>query len=504
MLITKEVETTLNSRNTKYYESLNYKIPRIKVRGKFIVRQNTKIIVKVKDLSNGSKTPVDCECDGCEEPIIGIKWYAYKKTVKEDGTYYCKKCAMNGYKKWISFYEWCYLNLSKELADYILSRWDYELNKSSPKDIVYGSHGIDEKGYWFKCLDHPEHESEQKSIRIFAGFKEGSSLNCNQCNTIAVTHPHLVKYFINKEDSTKYSAWANMKIAMKCPECDYEKDILITNLTDRGFSCPKCSDGVPYPEKFILNFIEQIKNINFKTQLTKTTFDWVNTYKYDFYLFSINCIIETHGIQHYEDVKRWKMSLKDIQDNDFDKEWLAKENSIKNYIILDCRKSDMEWIKNSIMNSKLPKLLNFKEEEIDWLTCHEYACSSKIKETCDLWNDGTKSTLEIAKNLKVNKGTIVRYLKQGIKLGWCDYDPIEERKKNVINIKVICLTTGEIFNSQKEASIKYAIKNCGISACCNDRQKSAGKHPETGEALKWMYYSEYLIDHKGECNHESI
>ena len=56
--------------------------------------------------------------------------------------------------------------------------------------------------------------------------------------------------------------------------------------------------------------------------------------------------------------------------------------------------------------------------------------------------------------------------------------------------KVICLNTGEVFDSANEACDKY---NAGhICKCCKGYRKTSGKHPETGEKLKWMYYDEWL------------
>ena len=103
-----------------------------------------------------------------------------------------------------SFYDWCYENLSKEEADKIMERWDYDLNinkygeQLSPKDISYGSMGFDKKGYWFKCLDYSEHKSELKNTKGFTRGQNGS-LNCDQCNTIIITHPHLIKYLVDKK-----------------------------------------------------------------------------------------------------------------------------------------------------------------------------------------------------------------------------------------------------------------------------------------------------------------
>lgn len=58
--------------------------------------------------------------------------------------------------------------------------------------------------------------------------------------------------------------------------------------------------------------------------------------------------------------------------------------------------------------------------------------------------------------------------------------------------KVICLNTGEIFNSIAEASewVDKGKSRQNISTCCKKKMKSAGKHPETKEPLHWDYYIE--------------
>lgn len=64
--------------------------------------------------------------------------------------------------------------------------------------------------------------------------------------------------------------------------------------------------------------------------------------------------------------------------------------------------------------------------------------------------------------------------------------------------KVICLNTKQIFINGRAANEWY-MKTTGrktinptINACCQGKAKSAGKHPETNEPLKWMFYSDYL------------
>ena len=56
--------------------------------------------------------------------------------------------------------------------------------------------------------------------------------------------------------------------------------------------------------------------------------------------------------------------------------------------------------------------------------------------------------------------------------------------------KVQCLTTGEIFNSISEAGRHYGVPQPNISKVLKGERKSAGKHPETGEKLRWALVKE--------------
>lgn len=305
-----------------------------------------------------------------------------------------------------------------------------------------------------------------------------------------------MKYLKYNEDGIRYTKGTRIKIPMICPNnCGYEKEMRIGDLIRDGFGCPNCSSGY-YTEKFVFSVLKSLDK-NFKTQLNKKDFKWCEKYKYDNYIYSHNCIIETHGRQHFEEVKCWKMDLDNIQKNDKQKERLARRNGIDNYIVLDCRKSELEWIKNNIMGSELPELLNFKESDIDWLKCEEFSLRNLVKAVCDEWMKGNKNVAKIAEILKIGETTVRRYLKRGAKLEWCNYDSKAESKKHFIYVgereskKVICINTNEIFKSQAEAERKYNIHN-GISRCCLKKQKSAGKHPETGERLIWMFYDEAI------------
>jgi len=177
--------------------------------------------------------------------------------------------------------------------------------------------------------------------------------------------------------------------------------------------------------------------------------------------------------------------------NDY-KDLKAKKNGIK-VIRIDCRESDLEFIKGNILSSELYNL--FDLSNINWLKCHAWACTSFVKIACELWRNRIKNTLEIAGILKVNKTTVATYLKQGAELGWCDYDIKKESKKfsNGLRKQVICLNTGEIFNYAADAGEKYNIHFKNITACCHNKTISSGRCIETGKKLMWMYYSEYIL-----------
>lgn len=59
--------------------------------------------------------------------------------------------------------------------------------------------------------------------------------------------------------------------------------------------------------------------------------------------------------------------------------------------------------------------------------------------------------------------------------------------------KIICLNTGEIFNCMMDAARWCGLKNSSsIGQVCNKtgKQKTAGKHPATGESLRWEFVEE--------------
>ena len=505
LILPQEIEINLHSSNITYYENKQYKIPRrIDNRGRLCVSKGTIMKINILDLPEGSGKKIKVSCDNCNKKSK-IEWRNYLNSLHND-KYYCQKCAMKLFtkektrktklKKGKSFEQWCTDNNREDILD----RWDYDLNIDeygkiiTPKDITYKSNGFNGKGYWFKCLIYPEHKSEQKSISNFISRKHEGSIECNQCKFIFTKRPDLIKYLKSEEDAHKYYPNSGIIRPMICPDCSYEKSITFNNLERNGFVCPECGDGISYPNKFARCLIKQlniINNIYYKYEYSP---DWIKPKRYDNYfkVDSKKYILEMDGgLGHGNKDKLSNKTPEETKAIDDYKDIMAKEHGIE-VIRIDCIKSELEYIKNNILNSKLSKIINLNQ--INWLECHKYALNSLVKESCRLWKEDIQNTKIITNILDINRSTVTRYLKQGAKLNWCDYNPKEQVINNTKNKSklIICLNTKEIFDSIANAGRKYNLSKSYICQCCKGKQKFAGKHPITDEKLIWMYYDKYI------------
>lgn len=241
-------------------------------------------------------------------------------------------------------------------------------------------------------------------------------------NDIPTVAPWMIKYFLGGyEEAKKYSVKSNKKVVLKCPNCGkLTKPTYVYDLErNNGIRCV-CSDTISYPEKFMSALLNQL-NIEYDFQVGKRLFNFLDkNYRYDFYIPKYDCIIETHGEQHYSE-NSFYSKLRDQQKNDFIKKSLAIENGIKNYIIIDCRNSNRNWIKDSIMNSDLPSILSFSIDDIDWLKCEEYCMSNITKEICDYYMKTMYSTVKIGEKFHYGHNFVMRCLLRGHDFGWCIY-----------------------------------------------------------------------------------
>lgn len=276
--------------------------------------------------------------------------------------------------------------------------------------------------------------------------------------------------YLTEEQMKTHTPKSNHKVEATCPICKRRKEIYLNHLWDSGLGCV-CNDNKSYPEKFLYNLFEQV-GIEFNIQYCPL---WAEKKKYDFYIDSIDCIVETHGGQHY---RGWNHSDSDVlrqQKNDDYKRDMALKNNIRYYIEINCMKSDVNFIKKNIVDSGLLDLLNINEDDIDWNKCNEFASHSLVSTVADLWNAGF-SIKKIKAKTKLSDSTIVKYLKIAAEIELCDYSQEESKRRSIIKegerpnaTPVYCLELNKVFSTVKQTGHTH------VSSCCNGKRKTADK-----------------------------
>lgn len=288
----------------------------------------------------------------------------------------------------------------------LIKEWDFEKNVKDPYETSPNSH---QKAHW-KCELGHEWEAVVKS-RNLVGAK------CPYCssrkvlagyNDLWTTNSELAKLLANPEDGYRFMQWSKDSVDWKCSDCQIIiKNKKIRDINSDGLSCPRCSDGISMCEKIMYNFLSQL-NVDIETQ---KTFNWSESRRYDFYIPSLNMIIETHGLQHYSGSGFSTFGGRTLEEeklNDQLKEKLAKENSISNYIVIDCRRSKFDFIKNSITGSELANY--FDLSSINWALVEEASSKSLKVEANKMWKSGIRDMSYIAKVLRVHKNTVKNYI----------------------------------------------------------------------------------------------
>lgn len=378
------------------------------------------------------------------------------------------------------------LKVRPELFD----EWDFEKNNDLGLDIYKVTKGSRKKACWVCGLGH------EWATRI---NHRNNGSGCPYCtnqkvlvghNDMWTTNPKLASLLANPDDGYKYTQGTKQMVDWKCPDC---KSILkkksISQIKNNRLSCSNCGDGLTYPEKFMYGLLKYL-DCDFKYN---QMLPWSQRKQYDFYIPSLNIIIETHGGQHSGNGFNTigGRSLKEEQENDKLKRDLAFLNGIEHYIEIDCAKSDFEYIKANILKSKLKDILDLNS--VDWISIEKSALTNYVKICCDLYNDGV-FIKDISKFLKISTSCVATYLKKGNNVGWCNYD-IKEIKKNVVTYassksmkKVIQLNNNnviiKIWNSVTEASDILDIHISDISQCCSGKRYTAGK-------FKWILLKDY-------------
>lgn len=188
-------------------------------------------------------------------------------------------------------------------------------------------------------------------------------------------------------------------------------------------------------------------------------------------------------------------TLEEEQENDKLKYDLAMANGIDYYFVIDCSKSEKEYIKNSICNSKLFSILGISENDIDWDKCDKFAASNFIKTVCTYMNEHPDMlAMEVAEVFSVHTSTINRCATKGKETGWLKIDRLKclyEYNRRPLNTKPIyCTNNGKYYRDS------YAVCDDIYPTTNEARSKRLRKHifhnkPYCGYIFKYISQEEF-------------
>ena len=307
-------------------------------------------------------------------------------------------------------------------------------------------------------------------------------------NDMWTTHPDLACLLKNSEDGYKYCSGSNIKLEWICPICG---EVIIespNNVSTRGLVCKIHNGTTSYPNRF---FYFLLKQLNIKYESEKR-FEWSNGRIYDIYIPSINTIIEAHGIQHYEQTG-FAVTLAEQQEIDKYKHDMAIKNGIINYIEVDCRESNREYISRNILNSKISELFDLKD--VNWDEVDINASSDVLEQFCTIWNNGIHDLNQIGEKVGYKPNSLYSYMRKARDLSLIEYDEAEMIKRR--NAKsyakkqykeftpIICTDNGYVFNTLKtceklsdELFGTHILTSCLCVVCKGKKNATKGFHFE--------------------------
>lgn len=341
-------------------------------------------------------------------------------------------------------------------------------------DDTYGK----TKGYEMLCLEtngifrmrESNVKSGQKSPYL-RGYKVGPGNSLFNDKTT-------LKYLKNKEDAHKFNKRSAKKIKVECKICGFEKEIRVVDLVDYGFTCPFCTKGISFPERYMASLL----NINGITYEFQKTFPNLKRRRFDFYLPNQNCVIEMNGAQHYQE-NNFLDYQSTIKSDEVKKKYCEKHDI--NYIPINCSRSTFEFISEELKNSQLNEMLKINDKEEISNEMIKSFINENLREIIKDYKNGVSYKNIVEKYELRDKYELIGIIK---KYGVYEYRSGSE----LTSKKVVCLNNTRIFDNIKEAAEYGGLKTSShIVQVCKKKRKTSGKHPETGEPLRWMYYDEY-------------
>ena len=308
-------------------------------------------------------------------------------------------------------------------------------------------------------------------------------------NDLATTNPEIIKFLLNKEDGCKYTKGSHKSIWVACPHCGYKKLMVVEYFVyNGGLLCPKCSDGLSYPNKFAYNVFQQLHE-QYVLYDPEYSPSWAGRMRYDNHIVlkdGREIIVEMDGGFHYNEYGKFAAQNDEVKDN------LAKERGIK-IIRVNCFYNQITNRFTLIKDNFVDNLKQYFDLScVDWDAANEAGISNKLIEVVNYYNKHPfVSMQQIVDHFNLSHCTIRNYLVAGEEIGLCKYvknDPI--RSKNSIPLALYdnnCDYIGSYISATKLAN-EFADKGFTSWAV---REYSRIEKPYKGYTIKRITWDEY-------------
>lgn len=317
--------------------------------------------------------------------------------------------------------------------------------------------------------------------RVFVGY-----------NDLATTNPEIIKFLSDKEDGYKYTKGSHKSILVECTCCGYKKYMKVEELVyNGGLLCPKCSDGLSYPNKFAYNVFEQLYE-QYASYDSEYSPDWAGRMRYDNHIVlkdGRELIVEMDGGFHYNEYGKW------VAQNDVIKDSLAEEHGIK-VIRVNCFYNQITNRFKLIKDNFINELKQYFDLScVDWKLADSVGVSNRLIEVVNYYNEHPFTPIEqIAKHFHLSYCTIRNYLVTGGEIGLCKYikNDLINRSKTSIPL-MLCKENGDyigVYMSARQMANEFKNENF-VSGTISQYARLG--RPYKGYIIKRIAWDEYEV-----------
>jgi len=295
MIKTKKVKVKIVPKNYNTYKELDYNF-----------KMGDEVEIDVKDLPLNSRKLVQVKCDNCGNEKE-LKYCNYMKAYNKKNKYFCSKCRSQSIKEGV------------QKIYGVDNVFQLQETKDKAEKTNLKKYGVK---HHLQNKDILEKQKKTNQERYGVDFIPQLKKYTTEDFIIMCRKKHNNKY---SYDNANYLGM-EQKIMITCAKHDDFYQRAVDHY--RGLGCPKCATSKG--EEFIIDYLNGI-DIPYNYQKTFDGCVYKNKLPFDFYISSMNLIIEYDGEQHFMVIENWggEEEFKLRQKKDKIKNKYCKDNKIR-------------------------------------------------------------------------------------------------------------------------------------------------------------------------------